>query len=248
MTTKTWNDERTATLTSIAGSAEIEVSQTLVRAAAEQLDVTPRSVGAKLRKMGYSVEKASDAAKSKWPEAEEAGLRELLNQNDGEMTYAEIAAAFGNGQYSAKAIQGKVLSMELTGMVKKTEPQEVKRTYTEAEEATFLAMAAAGEAIEDIATALNKSIPSVRGKALSMSRQVEGFVTPKQRDSHATQKVDPVASIDASELAKMSVADIAERIGKSERGVKTILTRRGLVASDYDGAKKAAKNADKKTS
>ena len=34
---------------------------------------------------------------------------------------------------------------------------------------------------------------------------------------------------------------IAEEIGKTTRGVKTMLTRRGLTAADYDGAAKAAK-------
>jgi len=39
----------------------------------------------------------------------------------------------------------------------------------------------------------------------------------------------------------MTVEAIAEAIGKTARGVKTMLTRRGLTASDYDGAAKAAK-------
>jgi hypothetical protein len=41
----------------------------------------------------------------------------------------------------------------------------------------------------------------------------------------------------------MSVAQIAEKIGKTERGVKTMLTRRGLKAADYDGAAKKEKAA-----
>jgi len=39
----------------------------------------------------------------------------------------------------------------------------------------------------------------------------------------------------------MTVDAIAESIGKTARGVKTMLTRRGLTASDYDGAAKSAK-------
>ena len=38
------------------------------------------------------------------------------------------------------------------------------------------------------------------------------------------------------------VEAIAENIGKTARGVKTMLTRRGLTAADYDGAAKAAKS------
>ena len=39
----------------------------------------------------------------------------------------------------------------------------------------------------------------------------------------------------------MTVEAIAEEIGKTPRGVKTMLTRRGISAVDYDGASKAAK-------
>ena len=39
----------------------------------------------------------------------------------------------------------------------------------------------------------------------------------------------------------MTVEAIAETIGKTARGVKTMLTRRGLTASDYDGAAKKKK-------
>ena len=41
----------------------------------------------------------------------------------------------------------------------------------------------------------------------------------------------------------MTVEAIAESIGKTARGVKTMLTRRSLTAADYDGAAKAAKTA-----
>jgi hypothetical protein len=39
----------------------------------------------------------------------------------------------------------------------------------------------------------------------------------------------------------MTVDAIAESIGKTARGVKTMLTRRGLTAADYDGAAKKEK-------
>jgi transposase len=244
MATKAWNDERTAELTGLVGDINAEVSQDQVKEAAETLEVTPRSVGAKLRKMGYTVEKASDAAKSKWSDNEEAGLRQLLTEQEGRMTYAEIAAAFNGGKFSAKAVQGKILSMEMTGMVKPTPKAEVQRTYTPEEETTFIAMAGEGASIEAIAEKLGKSINSVRGKALSLSRQVEGFVIPTQASSHASVKVDPVEAL-GSGITKMTVAEIADKIEKTERGVKTLLTRRGITCADYDGAKKAAKNAEK---
>jgi hypothetical protein len=44
----------------------------------------------------------------------------------------------------------------------------------------------------------------------------------------------------------MSVAELVEATGKGERSVKSMLTRRGLAATDYDGAaKKAAADAKK---
>ena len=36
-------------------------------------------------------------------------------------------------------------------------------------------------------------------------------------------------------LSRMTVANIAKKTGKTERGVKTTLTRRGLKVADYDG-------------
>ncbi len=42
-------------------------------------------------------------------------------------------------------------------------------------------------------------------------------------------------------VGDMTVEAIAEAIGKTARGVKTMLTRRGLTASDYDGAAKKEK-------
>jgi hypothetical protein len=59
-----------------------------------------------------------------------------------------------------------------------------------------------------------------------------------KRATKGASNVDPLADLDVSD---MTVEAIAEAIGKTARGVKTMLTRRGLTASDYDGAAKAAK-------
>lgn len=240
---KNWTDERVTQLETIVAGIE-EVSQELLKSAAEELEVSPRSVGAKLRKMGRAVELASAAGRTKWSETSEAGLRQLVTEQEGNMTYAELAAAFESGNYSAKAIQGKILSMEMTGFVKATPKVEVQRTYTPAQEATFEAMAKNGDSIEAIAEALDKSINSVRGKALSMSRQIEGFVIPTQASSHAQTKVDAYAEL-GDKITGMTVAEVAVAVGKTERGVKTTLTRRAITCADYDGAKKAAKKAEK---
>jgi hypothetical protein len=44
-----------------------------------------------------------------------------------------------------------------------------------------------------------------------------------------------------SRIDNMTVAEIATETGKSERGIKTYLTRHGITTKDYDGAEKKAK-------
>jgi len=122
-------------------------------------------------------------------------LADFVVNNAGSLTYKEIAESFAGGKFSAKQIQGKLLALELTGSVKPAEKVEVARTYTEAEEAKFIAMADAGSFIEDIATALNKTVASVRGKALSLTRKGQIAKIPAQRVSHAKETVDPVTAL-----------------------------------------------------
>ena len=61
---------------------------------------------------------------------------------------------------------------------------------------------------------------------------------PKQEVTKGASKEDPLADLSVGD---MTVEAIAESIGKTARGVKTMLTRRGLTASDYDGAAKKEK-------
>ena len=73
-----------------------------------------------------------------------------------------------------------------------------------------------------------------------MLRQGSIASIPAQKESKASAKVDPLEGVD---VTTMTVEEIAEQIGKTARGVKTMLTRRSLTASNYDGAAKAAKAA-----
>jgi hypothetical protein len=168
-----------------------------------------------------------------------AELRDFVLDNSGEYTYAEIAENFP-GDYTAKAIQGKILSMELTSHVKEAPKVEHAKSYTAEEEALVLNLIRGGKFVEEIADAVGKSVQSVRGKALSLQRAGEIDAMPKQRDVKGPA-ADPLEAI--GDVAAMSVAQIAEKIGKTERGVKTMLTRRGLKAADYDGAAKKEKAA-----
>lgn len=236
MSTPKWNDERVATLEEVV-SGETPVSRATVELAAEKLETSTRSVASKLRKLGHEVEKASEAPKAFSDEATEA-LRTFVEENAGKFTYAEIAENFP-GDYTPRAIQGKILSMELTGSIKETPKPESTKTYTDAEEAQILELIEGGAYVEEIAEALGKSVKSIRGKALSMHRA--GVITsvPKQKNVKGPA-ADPLSNLNVSDL---TVDEIAEKIGKTPRGVKTMLTRRELSAKDYDGAEKAAKKA-----
>ena len=232
-----WTDERTDTLTSFVGG-ETPVSQGTVAQAAEQLETTTRSISSKLRKMGYEVELASASSARAFTDEQEAILEAFVTENSGTYTYAEIAEHYQSGAFSAKSIQGKILSMELTDHVKPAPIKESVRTYSPEEEETFVGMVNAGAYVEAIAIKMGRSVNSVRGKALSLLRSGDIDAIPRQEHTKTNGSADPFADMD---VTGMTVEAIAEEIGKTPRGVKTMLTRRGISASDYDGAAKAAK-------
>ena len=234
-----WTDERTAALTDFVGN-ESPISYATVVDAADQLETSPRSVASKLRKMGHEVESSASVTTRAFTEAQENTLRSFVTDNAGQYTYGQIAEAFEGGEFSSKQIQGKLLSMQLTEHVKPTPKVEAVRTFSPEEEAEFVKHATAGAFLEDIAEALGRSVNQIRGKALSLLRQGSIDAIPAQKESKASAKVDPLEGVD---VAAMTVEEIAEQIGKTARGVKTMLTRRGLTASNYDGAAKAAKAA-----
>jgi hypothetical protein len=232
-----WTDERTQQLVDSVGTGP--VSQETVKSVALELDTSTRSVSSKLRKMGHEVELASAVSTKSFSDAQESTLEAFVTDNSGQYTYAEIATSFEDGHFSAKSIQGKILSMELTSHVKPAEKQESVRTYSPDEETTFVSMVNGGSFVEEIADALGKSVNSIRGKALSLLRSGDINAIPKQKETKGSSKADPLADI--SDIDTMSVEDIADNIGKTVRGVKTMLTRRGLTCADYDGAARKEK-------
>ena len=234
-----WTDERTAALTNFVGG-ESPVSQATVAEAADQLETSTRSISSKLRKMGFEVELASASAGKSFTEQQEAILRAFVTDNSGQYTYAQIAEHYQDGAFSPKSIQGKILSMELTEHVAPAPKVESVRTYSTDEEATFVRMVNEGSFVEDIAEALGRTVNSIRGKALSLLRSGDIQAIPRQANTKGSSNADPLADVD---VASMTVEAIAETIGKTARGVKTMLTRRGLTAADYDGAAKATKAA-----
>jgi arsenate reductase-like glutaredoxin family protein len=237
--TKNWSDEAVDQLMQIVGN-ESPVSVDSVERAAEQLGKTTRSIASKLRQLDREVASLAKEKTSAFTADEGADLADFVAANAGNLTYKEIAENFADGKFTAKQIQGKLLALELTGSVKPAEKVEVARTYTEAEEATFVKMADAGNFIEDIAAKLNKTVASVRGKALSLTRKGQISKIPAQRESHAKESVDPVVAL-GDRIHTMTVAEIAAAVDKTERGLRTLLTRRGIKVADYDGAAKKAK-------
>jgi hypothetical protein len=237
MTKFTWNEENTAQLVELAGDQGAEVSQETVSSIADEIGTTARSVGAKLRNMDYTVQKAT-AKVSAWTEAQEAALRQLVEANANKLTYAEISAAFEGGSFTAKQVQGKLLSMELFGLVRKADKVAAQKTYTEAEENTFVSMVSTGATLETLAAEFDRTIASVRGKALSLLRAEKIEAMPKQETSSAKERSDMFEGL---ELANMTVAEIAEATEKTERGIKSALSRRGITCQDYDGEAKRAK-------
>jgi DNA-binding transcriptional ArsR family regulator len=236
-----WTEDRTEQLRNLAGNEGDEVSREQVAEIAEQMDISGRSVSSKLRKEGYTVQKVT-ATPSSFSEEETEQLRSILEQNDGEFTYAELAEQLGSS-HTAKAVQGKVLSMEMTSAVRRTPPKEVERVYNEEQTATIIEMANSGAWLEEIAEAVDMPVNSVRGKALSLHRADEISKLPKQRDRKEAAK-DAFSELGDS-ISEMTVDQIVEATGKTVRGVKTMLTRRQLTAADYDGAARARKTAEK---
>jgi transposase-like protein len=232
-----WTEERTEALVAYVGD-ESPVSQATVAGAAEEFETTPRSISSKLRKMDYEVESVASAATPSFTEAQTEQLRNLLEQNSGVFTFAELAEQLGEG-FTAKKVQGKVLSMQLNEHVRPTPKPEVVRSYSEEETARFVELVNEGSFIEDIAAEFGREVASIRGKALSLYRSGDITAMPKQREAASTTKADPFEAL--SNVAEMTVEEIAEALGKTPRGVKTMLTRRGITASDYDGAAKKAK-------
>lgn len=236
---KKWSDEAVNKLMSIVGN-ESPVSVGTVEEAAQALEVSARSVASKLRQMDHEVSSMAKEKVSAFTQDQSEELADFVQSNAGKLTYKQIAEQFENGSFTAKQIQGKLLALELTGSVKPAEKVEVARTYSEKEEATFVKMVQNGKFIEDIATTLGKTIASVRGKALSLTRNGQIDKIPSQKESHAQATVDVVANL-GEKITTMTVAEIAQIADKTERGIKTLLTRRGIKVADYDGQAKKAK-------
>ena len=215
-----YTDEMVTRMHDVASAG---VSEELIESLMGEFDFPRRSVTAKLRKLGYDVPKKPGAAPV-FSADETDSLASFLESNSGNMTAEEIAAQFADGKFTARQINGKALSLEMTSHVKPAEKKVTPRTYSEEEESTITSMVNDGKFLEEIADAMGRSVNSIRGKLLSM-----GLKAP-QRDKKTT-KSDPYEGIE--DMLDQTVEMLAENFDKTVRGVKTVLTRRGLACADY---------------
>ena len=215
-----YTDEMVARMESAANSG---VTEPVIQELCDEFEFPRRSVTAKLRKLGFDVPKKPGAAPVFSPEQTDA-LSSFLSDNSGTYTAEEIAETFSDGDFTARQINGKALSLEMTQHIKPAEKKVTPKPYTAEEEATIESMVTDGRFLEEIAESVGKTVASVRGKLLSMGLKAT------QRDKKAS-KSDPYEGIDG--MTDQSVEALAEHFGKTVRGVKTVLTRRGLSCADY---------------
>ena len=183
----------------------------------------------------------------KWTDERTSSLESFVG-SESPVSQATVASAADELETSVRSVSSKLRkmgydvelasssntkSMQLTEHVKPAPKVESVKTYSDDEEATFIGMVNDGAFIEAIAESLGRSVNSVRGKALSLLRAGEINAIPKQEVTKGSGKADPLADL---EIDGMTVETIADEIGKTVRGVKTMLTRRGLVCADYDGS------------
>lgn len=199
------------------------VTEALVEGLCEEFDFPRRSVTAKLRKLNFDVPK-KPSAPPVFNKEETDELKSFLSGNTGVFTAEEIASQFMGGKFSSRQINGKALSLEMTSYIKPAEKKVTPKTYTDAEEVVIRAMVEKEAFIEDIAGALNKTVPSVRGKLLSMGLKAV------QRDKK-TSRNDPYEGIE--NMLEKNVEDLATHFDKTPRGVRTVLTRRKLSCANY---------------
>ena len=215
-----YTDEMVAEMHSVAASG---VDEDVIESLMEDFGFPRRSVTAKLRKLGFDVPKKPGAAPVFSAEETDA-LSAFLSENSGTYTADEIAATFADAKFTARQINGKALSLEMTSHVKPAEKKAPQRTFSEEEESQIESMVSDDKYLEEIAEALGRTVNSIRGKLLSMGLRAV------QRDKK-TSKSEPYEGIE--DMLELTVEEIADHFDKTVRGVKTVLTRRGLACADY---------------
>ena len=203
------------------------IAQLVAEFSTEGSPYPEKSVAAKARALSLAVQSAE---KSPVFTAEEgAALTALLQGNHQVFTSAEVAEKFAGGKFSPKQISGKALALKRVDALRKTEKKVVAKKYSPEEEARITELQAGGASLEKIAAELGKEVTQMRGKLLSMK-----LTAPQEN-----KKAPKTGAYEGLEILAptMTVEELVAHYDKTPRGVKTMLTRKGLVAKDYDGTK-----------
>lgn len=199
--------EAIETAVEAAGAVTTEVISELC----EELGVTERSLTAKMRSMNYDVPRKTRVPS--FTEEETARFAELAEAGNNAEAIAEAL------NKSVRQVRGKALSMDIT-LTPSPKKEAPAKKFTDEEAELVATMAENGDYIEDIAEAVGKTVPQVRGKLLSMKLKA------KQRDKKSAARqviytdevvADIVKRVEAGETA----AEISEATGLKLRGVQS---------------------------
>jgi len=187
------------------------VTPELIKELCDTLSVPERSLTAKLRSMDYDVPKKVRVPSFTAEETEEfAALAEAGS------TAEDIAEALGK---SVRQVRGKALSMDITLTPSPKKPAAAKK-FTDEEADLVASMAEAGDYIEDIAEAVGKTVPQVRGKLLSMSLKA-----PQRDKKDAARQVLYTDEVIADLIKRVNNGETAEAISEATglklRGVQS---------------------------
>jgi hypothetical protein len=223
-----WTQEITDTLIEKVKDVQGEIPYNVVETIAGEFDVSARSVAGKLRSLGYAVAKKTITATKNYNEKEEALIKQMVSQG---AFIEDIAARLGR---EVKQIRGKLLSMKLTAPTKnKKEPK--KKSYSPEEEAKIAQLVESGAFIEDIADALGKTVPQIRGKLLSMKLKAP-MKNKKEKGSNKVYTDEVVEKITAMFKEGKTTEQIAEELELSPVSLHRKFVQLGLIESK---AKKA---------
>lgn len=236
-----WSAEITTTLTQ-----NLSINDTVTKEQVEQLAAdlgrSTASISAKLRKLGYQVASLAKNTGPVFSEDETKTLKAFLEGNSGILTADEVAAQFASGKFNVRQIRGKALALGLASAFKPNAVKEVITKYSEEETEVFVSLVNAGASVETIASKLGRENISIRGKALALLRA--GKITAIPTQQHKAEVLDVIEQL-LNDIGNLSVEELATQTGKTVRGIKTTLTRRGISCKDYDGAAKREKILNK---
>ena len=193
-------------------------------------DISEKSLSAKIRYMGGSVEnKAPVKVVKVFSEEDEAVIREMTTDPDNMPYLEEIAERLGKG---IKQVRGKLTSMRIKGVKKRDLKEKPAKTFTEEDEAIILEMTRDENNmpfIEEIADRLNVEVKKLRGKIASM--KIKGVRSKNTKAPKVKIYTDELKE-ELKELIKNhSVEEIAEMKQLNFIGLRSILGKMGLLES-----------------